>query len=90
MLCGISAATSLLSVLPAEASSSALASQHLDVREVYSIASNDDFWGNLTQYARFFVSVLVRPTYKREGGSALRENMIVHLDVDLWTASVRP
>lgn len=29
-------------------------------REAFLLAGNEDFWQNLTQYARFFVSVLVR------------------------------
>lgn len=32
-------------------------------RELYSLAENEDFWNNLVQYARFFVSVLVGTAY---------------------------
>ncbi|KAK9813493.1 hypothetical protein WJX73_002126 [Symbiochloris irregularis] len=31
--------------------------------QVFSLADNEDFWQNLTQYARFFVSVLAGTAY---------------------------
>lgn len=57
---GVTAAASMMTGLPTLAAELSRDHHHTAGAEAYELASNEDFWSNLTQYVRFFISVLVR------------------------------